>query len=71
MIDSIPKKYASRIDSLKHLNSRYLVGLKAGWCVGVAGHHKFTEDEMKDVIATMHLQTFVCECPVCSSKGKS
>ena len=71
MIDSIPNKYAKRIDSLSDASGRYAVGLKAGWYVRVPGQHKFTEDEMKDVIATMHWHTHVCECVACESKGKS
>ena len=71
MIESIPKKYAQRIDSLNNRSGRYSVKLKSGWYVGIPGHHNFTEDEIKDVISTMHLHTFVCECPICSFKGKS
>ena len=68
MINSIPHKYAKRIDSLSYSGGRYFVGLKAGWFINAPGHHKFTEDDMKEVIATLHLHTFVCECPRCEKK---
>lgn len=76
MIDLLPKKYGSRIKKIQQnkATGKLIVWLKRGWFVGAPGQHMLIEDDIQQVIATMHRHSFVCECNFCkfaASKGLS
>lgn len=76
MIDLLPKKYGSRVKKIQQnkATGKLIVWLKPGWFVKSPGQHMLIEDDMQQLIAAMHLHTFVCECDFCKfceTKGLS
>lgn len=67
MIDLLPKKYGARIRHIgqNKATGKLIVWLKPGWFVETTGTHMLIEDDLQQLIATMHLHTFVCECDFC------